>query len=244
LQRVYNSIPKFRKKFSASVEWSGGWILTLAQWVQSPPEAPNTRKDMKDDLGNRMKNYYEDRYRIKLPRKSYTIIRVDGKAFHTFTRKFERPFDPWLMALMDTVAIELIKELQGAKFAFVQSDEVSVLLTDFEKIETEACFDYTLQKICSISASIATAAFNRFIKKYTPPVNDLPDEFYMDIASLNENIDEIRVRVTNELAVRPDLMSEADMNSISAQEALTLLEQIVAYDREKENIPTCFAFHL
>lgn len=116
---------------------------------------------MFDNLGDRMKGQYENRTRVLLPRRTYTIIRVDGKAFHTLTRKLDRPFDYRFMALMDSVAVELCKEITGAELAYLQSDEVSVLVTDFARPETCAWFDGNLQKLVSISASIATAEFNR-----------------------------------------------------------------------------------
>ena len=116
---------------------------------------------MKDELGDRMKSFYEDRTRTKLPRRSYTIIRIDGKAFHTYTRGLERPFDMWLMEDMDATAAYLCKNIQGAKFAYVQSDEISILITDFDDLGTHAWFDNNLQKMASVSASMATAEFNR-----------------------------------------------------------------------------------
>ena len=115
---------------------------------------------MKDNLGDRMKDYYESRTKSLLPRRTYTIIRIDGKAFHTYTRGLERPFDDKLINDMDETAKYLCKNIQGAKFAFVQSDEISVLLTDFDKLQTSAWFDGSIQKITSISASLATAKFN------------------------------------------------------------------------------------
>jgi tRNA(His) guanylyltransferase len=115
---------------------------------------------MKDALGDRIKMHYENRTRISLPRRSYTIIRIDGKAFHTYTRGLIRPFDDGLIDDMDATAAYLCKNIMGAKFAFVQSDEISILLTDFEGIGTQAWFDNNLQKMCSVSASIATSSFN------------------------------------------------------------------------------------
>ena len=115
---------------------------------------------MKDDLGNRMKEFYENRFRIELPRRTYTLIRVDGKAFHTFTKGLERPFDAGLMDDMNSTAAYLCKNIQGAKFAYVQSDEISILVTDFDTLATDAWFDGNLQKMASVSASIATASFN------------------------------------------------------------------------------------
>lgn len=107
-----------------------------------------------------MKEYYEDRTRNVLPRRTYSIIRIDGKAFHTYTKGLQRPFDDKLMNDMDETAGFLCKNIQGAKFAFVQSDEISILLTDFEELTTDAWFDGNIQKMVSVSSSLATAKFN------------------------------------------------------------------------------------
>ncbi len=115
----------------------------------------------KDSLGDRMKEQYENRTRYSLPRRTYTIIRLDGKAFHTFTKGYNRPYDARISSWMDYAALELCKKVQGCKFAYTQSDEISLLLTDFDGIQTDAWFDGNIQKITSIAASIATAAFNR-----------------------------------------------------------------------------------
>lgn len=123
-------------------------------------EFQKLNKTMKDSLGDRMKTYYENRTRISLPRRTYTIIRIDGKAFHSFTSRFQKPFDLELISMMNETAIELCKEIQGAKFAFIQSDEISILLTDFDNLDTQAWFDGNIQKMASVSASIATAKFN------------------------------------------------------------------------------------
>lgn len=113
-----------------------------------------------DALGDRMKSFYENRTKQFLPRRTYTVIRIDGKAFHTYTRGLERPFDMKLINDMDETAKYLCKNIQGAKLAFVQSDEISIVLTDFDALGTDAWFDGNVQKITSISASLATAKFN------------------------------------------------------------------------------------
>ena len=117
-------------------------------------------KSKKDSLGDRMKNSYENRTRHYLPRRTYTIIRLDGKAFHTFTRGLKKPFDVGFVVDMTHTAQHLVNNIQGAQFAYVQSDEISILLTDFNTITTDAWFDGNIQKICSVSASLATAKFN------------------------------------------------------------------------------------
>lgn len=113
-----------------------------------------------DKLGDRMKSQYEDRSRFFLPRRTYTVIRVDGRAFHTWTRGLEKPYDARFMECMDAAAIALCKEIAGARFAYVQSDEISVLTTDFADEGSQSWFDGNLQKTVSVSASIATVAFN------------------------------------------------------------------------------------
>lgn len=111
-------------------------------------------------LGDRMKEY-ENVTRQKLTRRGYTIIRIDGKAFHSYTVGLEKPFDEGFMDDMNATAAYLCQNIQGAQFAYVQSDEISILVTDFNQLETESWFDNNLQKMCSVSASMATAAFNK-----------------------------------------------------------------------------------
>ena len=116
---------------------------------------------MKDALGDRMKDFYEDRTRTKLARRTNTIIRIDGKAFHTYTKGLKRPFDQGLMEDMNRTTEFLCQNIQGAKFGYVQSDEISILITDYDDISTHAWFDGNLQKMASIAASLATAKFNQ-----------------------------------------------------------------------------------
>jgi tRNA(His) 5'-end guanylyltransferase len=110
-------------------------------------------------LAERMKRYEHVEKRV-LPKRTYTLVRIDGKAFHSYTRGLVRPFDNDLAAAMDQTAVALCKELAGAKLAYVQSDEISLLLTDFAEHATEPWMAGVLQKVVSISASVATARFN------------------------------------------------------------------------------------
>ena len=118
----------------------------------------------KDSLGDRMKRY-EGVPKTALMRRNPVIIRIDGKAFHTFTRGFQRPFDNILIESMQETMKYLCENIQGCKLGYCQSDEISLLLTDYENINTAAWFDYEVQKMCSIAASMATMAFNKFFAK-------------------------------------------------------------------------------
>lgn len=128
----------------------------------------------KDSLGDRMKQY-ENVTRLYLTKRMPLIIRIDGKAFHSFTKGFQRPFDEVLIKTMQETAKYLCENIEGCKLAYTQSDEISLLLTDYDQIETQPWFDKNLLKIVSISASMATLAFNRIFnnkvqeyKKHTP----------------------------------------------------------------------------
>jgi len=116
---------------------------------------------MKDDLGRRMKQDYEDAFRIVLPRRAYVVIRIDGRGFHTFTKNLERPYSRQLAGALDAAALSLCQDMIGCRFAYGQSDEYSFLLTDFEKENAPLWFDGNLQKIVSVSASLFTGYFNR-----------------------------------------------------------------------------------
>ena len=128
----------------------------------------------KDSLVDRMKQY-EGIPRINLMRRNPVIIRIDGKAFHTFTRGFRRPFDDILIESMQETMKYLCENIQGCKIGYCQSDEISLLLIDYENINTAAWFDYQVQKMCSIAASMATLAFNQV---FWDKIRDLDHDYY------------------------------------------------------------------
>ena len=117
-----------------------------------------------DNLGMRMKNNYESIPKTRLMRRTPVAIRIDGKAFHTFTKGFEKSFDMVLIKSMQQTMKYLCENIQGCVFGYCQSDEITLILIDYQTLTTDAWFDYEVQKICSISASMATMAFNKFFE--------------------------------------------------------------------------------
>lgn len=117
-----------------------------------------------DDLGKRMKDY-EMRDRYFLQKRIPVAIRVDMRAGHTFTRGFKRPFDYIFMKSMQETAKYMCENMENAKFAYVQSDEITIILTDYDTLETDCWFNYRTDKLCSISASMATMAFNKYFEE-------------------------------------------------------------------------------
>jgi tRNA(His) guanylyltransferase len=115
---------------------------------------------MIDPVGDHFKALERD-WRSILPANEWIVIRVDGRAFHTYTRGLEKPFSEPLMASMDHTATVLAREVQGAVLGYVQSDEISIVVAPHPLGDPGGVwFGGSLQKIASISASAATGAFN------------------------------------------------------------------------------------
>lgn len=115
-----------------------------------------------DELGKRMKEFYEQVPKTRLVRRMPVAIRIDGKSFHSFTKGFEKPFDDVLIKSMQETAKYLCENIQGCVLGYTQSDEITLILVDYKNLNSDAFFDYEVQKVCSISASMATMAFNRY----------------------------------------------------------------------------------
>lgn len=134
---------------------------------------------VKDDLGKRMKTFYEQVPKTKLMRRCPVAVRIDGKSFHTFTKNFQKPFDEVLIKTMQDTMKYLCENIQGCVLGYTQSDEITLILIDYKKLTSSAWFDYEVQKICSIAASMATMAFNKyFLKNYLDHIANYNDTYH------------------------------------------------------------------
>lgn len=134
---------------------------------------------------------YEASYDFRLPPRTYVIVRLDGHGFSKFTKKMNKPFDDVFSDAMDFATVELCKKF-NPKFAYTQSDEISLLFTDFENIEGEQIFDGKVQKLCSLTAGCASAKFNQYLIAMTIPWTKLD---YDGNTILNFNTAEFDSRV-------------------------------------------------
>ena len=151
-----------------------------------------------DDLGKRMKEFYEQVPKTRLVRRMPVAIRIDGKAFHSFTKGFERPFDDVLIKSMQETTKYLCENIQGCVLGYTQSDEITLILVDYKNLNSDAWFDYEVQKMCSISASMATMAFNRFFADNCREwFNGVPFE---DLEKAGEVVDRLFNSYTNAFA--------------------------------------------
>ena len=162
---------------------------------------------LRDELGIRMKNFYESVPKTKLLRRTPVAIRIDGKAFHSFTRGMKKPFDFVLIESMQKTMQYLCENIQGCVLGYTQSDEITLLLIDYKRLNSDAWFDYEVQKMCSIAASIATMAFNRYFAEAAAAVS-MEDEAYT---------------ATLQKAVQKGAMFDARCFNIPKEEAANLI---------------------
>ena len=168
-----------------------------------------------DELGIRMKTFYEEIPKTKLMRRTPVAIRIDGKAFHTFTRGFKRPFDEVLIKTMQQTTQYLCQNIQGCVLGYTQSDEITLILVDYQTLTTEAWFDYRVEKLCSISASMATMAFNKFFYENVFQYNGMAS---MDMSNKKYPYKEIYAK-----AIEKGAMFDARCFNIPKEEVTNLI---------------------
>lgn len=168
----------------------------------------------RSDLAERMKGY-EKRNRYYLQRRMPVILRLDMRAGHSFTRGFKRPFDEVFIKSMQDTAKYLCENIQNCKLSYQQSDEITLLLVDYDKLNTDCFFDYRVDKLCSIAASMATMAFNR---AFANNVGDYCTYTYECMDNTHENYEHIL-----SLAVEKGAMFDARCFNIPKEEVTNLL---------------------
>lgn len=172
-----------------------------------------------DNLGNRMKEFYENVPKTRLVRRMPVAIRIDGKAFHTFTRGFDKPFDKVLIKSMQNTMKYLCENIQGCVLGYHQSDEITLILIDYAHFNSDAWLNYEVQKMCSISASMATMAFNKF---FAEEVHDFRNRMkYDDDGCLNN--DEYNLWTVYIKALEKGAMFDARCFNIPREEVTNLI---------------------
>lgn len=166
-------------------------------------------------IDTRMKRY-------ELPTKYFltirtpVIIRIDGKAFHTFTKGFQKPFDEILMKSMQMTMLSLCEDIQGAVLGYTQSDEITIVLQDYKTFETSPWFDYRLDKVCSISASKATKYFNKYFIENVN-ASDLEDKSVYEKRFFNAEFDSRAFNIPKEEVCNAIIWRQQDATKNSIQ---------------------------
>ncbi len=173
-----------------------------------------------DELGKRIKENYEERAKTKLVRRMPVIIRIDGKSFHTFTKHFVKPFDKLLMKSMQETMKYLCENIQGCVLGYTQSDEITLVLQDYKELTTDAFFNYEVQKICSIAASMATMKFNQYFSKEVEDlINDADPVFHSSIYTK----DYMKLLDIYDIAAKKGAMFDARCFNVPKEEVVNAL---------------------
>ena len=169
-------------------------------------------------LDKRMKRY-EEVTDQKLMRRCPVVARIDGIAFHTFTRGMKKPFDDIFIATMQQTMLSVAKEIPGCVFGYTQSDEITLLLCDYQTLETEAWFDYRVEKLCSAIASKTARWFSYHYMNIVADMTESQDEFKKYAKKFNCADFDVRVfnvpldDVTNNVVWR---QKDAEKNSVQS----------------------------
>lgn len=204
------------------------------------PQSVTTR----DPLGDRMKGY-EAATRLVLPRRTYTVVRVDGKAFHTFLRHASKPWDEDVVHTMKTTAQQLCKVMDGSILAYTQSDEISVVLQDFENNGTQAWFGGVVQKMASVGAAYATAFFTREYRHHFDLDDGLLPVFDARVFTIPEIVEVANYLIWRQRdAVRNSILGLAQaffppkaMHGLSTYALMEMLKNGKGVDWEKDVSP-------
>lgn len=123
------------------------------------------------NLGDRIKRYEASYHRVATVR-TPLMVRVDGREFHSFTRGMNRQFDENIIGAMVSAAADVANEMQGFKAGYVQSDEATFCLTDYDKLDSQGWFDYDVAKVTSIAAALMSVWFIKHLGTDKTPVFD------------------------------------------------------------------------
>ena len=179
-----------------------------------------------DELGIRMKEFYESVPKTKLMRRTPVAIRIDGKAFHTFTRGFNKPIDDVMISEMQDTMKYLCEKIQGCVLGYTQSDEITLILVDYKRLNSSAWFDYEVQKMCSIAASMATMAFNKFFESNVRKENNSFTAEWLDDDTDNPNYKNKKLEGlwrVHDKALRKGAMFDARCFNIPKEEVTNLV---------------------
>lgn len=177
------------------------------------------------DLAERMKGY-EKRNRYYLQRRMPVILRLDMRAGHSFTKGFEKPFDEVFIKSMQETAQYLCENIQNCKLSYQQSDEITLLLVDYDKLNTDCFFDYRVDKLCSIAASMATMIFNKAFKKNVEAESHVFADEWLDDENFNPNYKNKELRslwLVHKKAVDKGAMFDARCFNIPKEEVTNLV---------------------
>lgn len=174
------------------------------------------------DLAKRMKDY-ESISKTRLMKRCPVLCRIDGKAHHSFTRGFQRPFDEIYMKTMQETTKYLCENLQGVVVGYTQSDEISLVFVDYDKLDISPYFDYEVQKLCSVIASMTTMVFNQLFAKHVENFMQTCATEYETRGLCGEGTVEYELCKTYQKAMKKGAMFDARVFNLPKEEVTNCL---------------------
>ena len=114
---------------------------------------------------------YEQRTDTKLSVDMPIILRIGGKSFKTLTKNCDKPFDDVVARAMYKTMLELCKNIPYCVLGYTYSDEITLLIVNKGLDGATPWYENRAQKLCSVTASMATAQFCKFFVEYTKLYN-------------------------------------------------------------------------
>lgn len=192
------------------------------------------RKIQKDSLGDRQKQYERAQEHYLVPKMPF-IVRVDGKAFHTYTRGFEKPFDEVMGNAMKRTMKSLCEDIPGAVFGYTQSDEITVICKYTDRIKSQAWFGGRVEKIIAITASKATKYFNKY---FSEEVNSMHNKRWIELRNIAYDTDIMKNVNTQIIADRlAERYADKEIKKIRFMDAYLRKMGNAEFDSRVFNIP-------
>lgn len=113
-----------------------------------------------DKLGDKHKRFEEVASHVLMPDTPW-IVRMDGVAFHTFTKGISKPFDPDMTHCMQKTAMDMTEAYKPA-LTYVQSDEITMCFVP----TSEVIYGGKISKLCSTFAAKASVIFNDAVRRH------------------------------------------------------------------------------
>jgi tRNA(His) guanylyltransferase len=102
---------------------------------------------------------YEQTYNQNIIGRIPVVIKIDGRSFNRVTKNTQRPFCQKTMLLLNSTMLNLAKQIDGVLFGFQYSDKIFFILRNDRSPDEDPWFGNNIQKLSSVSASMATYEF-------------------------------------------------------------------------------------
>ena len=176
----------------------------------------------KDELGTYCKELESRGTKEYADKRKPLLVRLDGRAFHTYTKGLKRPYDDRLSNCMLETTKKLIEEFHP-RVGYTQSDEISLLFwADPEYLTSCHPFDGKVQKLTSVLAGLASSVFSLEAYKTIPEKREYTPHFDARVWSVDSYDDVVKTFVWRMIDARKNSVTMAAQSVYSHKELLNI----------------------